>query len=162
MNSMKNNWLELSVGNLAFDEIVRIFGKDQQMIIDKLYLFEYNKKGIGDNEYNEDFFYGVYLTLEMFLRFLQSINHYEILGLVFELEDGTLFHIDDGMATISIHQKDEEYLLKALSQLKSEYFAPFYQNTFEKSISHRFIKKTSEIQLIENREFFDQFELCSN
>lgn len=159
----KAQQIELSLEPFSFESIVNLFGKKQFMFIDQLFLFQNEEDKIGEYDYNEEFFYGLDLTLEMFLNFLNSIGNHDIYNMVFEIEDGTCFTIEEGILTISVEGTDEKNLKTMTDLLTSaDGLSSNYQKAFENQGRYVYFKKTPEIQVISNNELWNKFETCVN
>ncbi len=161
--SKKENQIELSLEPFSFESIVNLFGKKQLMFIDQLFLFQNEEDKIGAYDYNEEFFYGLDLTLEIFLNFLNSIGKYKIFNLVFEIENGTCFTIEKGVLTISVDSEDEKNLQAITDLLTSaDGLSSNYQKALENQGRYVYFKKTREVQVISNRDLWNKFETCIN
>jgi len=159
----KEQQLELSLEPFSFKSIVNLFGKKQLMFIDQLFLFQNDEDKIGAYDYNEEFFYGLDLTMDMFLTFLNSIGKYKIFNLVFEIEDGTCFTIEEGILTISVDSADEKNLRTITDLLTSaDGLSSNYQKAFENQGRYVYFKKSPEVQVISNSDLWNKFETCIN
>lgn len=54
--SRKVKYLELSLEPYSLESIVHLFGKEQLIFIEQLFLFQHEEDKIGDYDFNEDFF----------------------------------------------------------------------------------------------------------
>jgi hypothetical protein len=155
----KENRGRLLIESLTFDDIVEFFGNDQQMKIEKLYLFQ----ALADNFcYNEDFFSGRYLTLEMFQRFLQSLDNYEILCLAFEIDNGIYFKIEENQVTILVKSTNEELINQLLSTYSTKTRSTDYLKLITTSKKYVYYKKTPEVQIISNNKLWNNFDRSVN
>ena len=159
----KEQQIELSLEPFSFESIVNLFGKKQLMFIDQLFLFQNEEDKIGAYDYNEEFFYGLDLTLEMFLNFLNSVGKYQIFNLTFEIQNGTCFTIKEGVLTISVDSDDEKNL-RAITDLltSADGLSSNYQKALENQGRYVYFKKTREAQVISNNELWTKFETCTN
>ncbi len=159
----KEQQLELKLEPFSFESIVNLFGKNQLMLIDQLFLFQDDEDKIGDYDYNEDFFEGLDITLEMFQTFLNSIGKHEIFSMVFEIEDGTCFKIDEGVLTICVDYSQEKNLRTITDLLTS---ADGISSNFQKAVENQgryvYFNKTPEVQIISDNDLWYKFESCVN
>jgi hypothetical protein len=158
----KDQWLELLIEPIAFKDIVCTFGKNQLMFIDQLHLFQKTENKVGDYDYNEDFFMGIDITLDQFQEFLNIIGNHIIYYMVFEIEDGTCFKIEDSMVTISVKHSNEKKLTEALTFFTSAQETASYQKVMKNQGRYIYFKKTQNVQILTNNELWNKFEACVN
>ncbi|NJO88042.1 MAG: hypothetical protein HC831_03060 [Chloroflexia bacterium] len=159
----KEQLLELTLEPFSFESIVNLFGRNQLIFIDQLFLFQHDEDKIGDYDYNEDFFKGLDITLEMFHTFLDSIGEYEIFSMAFEIEDGTCFTIDEGTLTIMTNSLQERNLRTITDLLTSaDGISSNYQKAIENQGRYVYFKKTPDVQIISNNDLWYKFEMCAN
>ena len=159
----KEQKIELSLEPYSLDSIANLFGKKQLMLIDQLFLFQNKQDKISDYDYNEEFFYGLDLTLEMFLNFLDSIGEHKIYNMVFEIEDGTHFIINGDVLTISVDNANEKSLRNMTDLLTSTNgLSCNYQKALENQGRYVYFKKTPEMQLISNNDLWNKFKNSVN
>ncbi len=155
--------LELTLEPFSFESIVNLFGRNQLMFIDQLFLFQNEEDKIGDYDFNEDFFEGLDITLEMFQTFLDSIGKHEIFSMVFEIEDGTCFTINEGVLTVSVDSSEEKNLGTLTDLLTSaDGISSNFQKALENQGRYVYFNKTSEVQIISNNDLWYKFEMCTN
>ena len=153
----------LSLEPFSFESIVNLFGKKQLIFIDQLFLFQNKKEKVGDYNYDEEFFSGIDFTLEMFLNVLNSIGKYEIFNMVFEIEDGTNFKLEEGILTVSVDSSNEISLRTITDLLTSaDGISSNYQRAIDNQGRYVYFRKTSEVQVISNNALWNKFETCIN
>jgi len=151
---------ELLIDSITFNDNISFFGKEQQMEIEQLHLFQFTKKGSDD--YNEDFFSGRYLTMEMFQRFLQTLTDYEIYSMAFEIENGIYFKIEDGAVAMSVNSANEKLIYKVLSMFASKNKRIDYDKFLANQGKYIYFKNTPDVQIISNDELWNKFETSVN
>ncbi len=159
----KEQQIELTLAPFSFESIANLFGRNQLMFIDQLFLFQHEEDKIGNYDYNEDFFEGLDITLEMFQTFLDSIGKHKIFSLVFEIEDGSYFKIEDGILTVGADCSQEKNL-KTLTDLltSADGFSSNFQKAFENQGRYVYFNKTPEVQIISNNDLWYKFNMCIN
>jgi len=166
MNSVKYQkrgvWHEFSSSPWSFEDIMKVYGKEQVMLIDQLHIFQPAKKEKLEFEYNEDFFTGFDLSLDMFATFLGTIDKYTIYSMVFEIETGVRFKIEEDCMTVAIKKDNQPLLLKTLSLFLSEDEKSDYQRMIKNQGRFVYFKNTESKRIVSKIELWKKFEACVN